>query len=69
MDNVQAILDFLWQVLDVFAVLGRQDDGLDTSPKRPDQLLLDAPDCCDAATKRYLSLYSYAVLASDPQRT
>lgn len=55
-DNVQTVFYLLRQVLDIFAVLGRQDDGLNTGSKCPDQLLLDAPNCCDAATKRYFSL-------------
>lgn len=56
MENFQAILDLLWQVLDIFAVLCRQQDCLDTSSECADKLLLDSSDSGNAASERDFAL-------------
>lgn len=55
-ENLQAVLDLLWKVLDVLAVLGRQQHRLDAGPQRANQLLLDAADGRDAAAEGYFAL-------------
>jgi hypothetical protein len=41
-DNLQSILDFLRQVLDILAILCRKQDCFDACAKSTDELFLDA---------------------------
>jgi hypothetical protein len=56
MQNLQAVLDLLRQVLDVLAVLGRQQHRLDAGTEGADQLLLDPADGRDASAQGNLTL-------------
>lgn len=57
-DDLQAIFDLLGQILDVLAVLCREEHSLDPGSERADELLLDTSDSGDLATERYLALFS-----------
>ena len=49
MDDFETILHLLGQVLDVLAVLGRQQHRLDAGAQGANQLLLDSSDGGDAS--------------------
>lgn len=51
MDDVQTVLDLLWQVLDVLAVLGGEEHCLDAGAEGADEFLLDAADGGDTAAE------------------
>ena len=54
--NLQTVLDFLWQVLDVLAVLSGQKDSFDAGSEGANELLLDSADGGDAPAKRDFAL-------------
>lgn len=50
MQNLQALLDLLGQVLDILAILCRQQHRLDAGAESANQFLLDTADGRDAST-------------------
>src|SRR3954453_1925285 len=57
-DDFQPLGYFLWNILDVLAVVIRQQHGLDTGAVSTNQLLLDAANGHDPTTQRDLAGHS-----------
>lgn len=57
MYDLQAIFDFLRQVLHVLAVLGREQDGFDSGTKSSNQFLLDAANSRNPSAKGNFALH------------
>lgn len=57
MEDLESVLDLLRKVLDVLAVLGRQEHRLDAGSEGPDEFLLDTSDGGDAPAQGDFALY------------